>query len=186
MKKSVGFVALTSLIMVVGTLWVLASGSPSQGEGSEEDEPGVGSTEPTPIQSGGVVDVLEAVIVDHREDPPVIYTWDNLTLWPDQEEVQRILEDRTIYEAHAWNYTEYVAWYQNLTPDQIKRHHVRPPQEVFADPDAERLNLQISETRCRFVSRQEYEEWYHALTTEYVRQFNIKSPEVVFDHVEEG
>ena len=81
-------------------------------------------------------DCTGAVIIDHTQgDHPVIYTWDNLTLWPDEEMVREITEDRIIYDTCCWNYTEYVEWYSKLTQEQIERNHVRPPEDIFGSAE---------------------------------------------------
>jgi hypothetical protein len=113
-----------------------------------------------------IYDCSDAIIIDHTQgNQPIIYTWDNLTLHPNKTMVNQILEDRSIYGSYAWNYTEYVEWYNTLSPEQIERNLVTPPEGVFPE--------QV------FESQKAYLEWYKTLTPEYIRDYGIRPPEVV-------
>lgn len=119
----------------------------------------------TMIKGENIWDCNGAVYIDHVNH--VFYTWDNLTLCPDKERVQRILDNRIIYDTQPMNRTEYEEWYSKLTPQQIEEFHVRPTEEVFAK------------------NRAEYEEWYSKLTPQQIEEFNAPSPEVLFPDNEE-
>jgi hypothetical protein len=41
------------------------------------------------VRDENIRDLCGAMIINNTYDPPVIYTWDNLTLYSDKERVQR-------------------------------------------------------------------------------------------------
>jgi len=87
----------------------------------------------TIIKGEDIWDCSSAVIIDNVHH--VMWTWDNLTLHPDKDRVQRILDNRIVFDTEPMNRTQYEEWYSKLTPEQIQQFDIRPVEEIFQGPE---------------------------------------------------